>query len=315
MARAVRRRAAADLRPGGRYRDRAVGRRRGPAGDRPAGARGRPGPAAAGRDPDAGDRRARPGGAAARRRRGRRPGGGAVAGASGGAAAAGRPAGAGGDRRRRHLGPAVDRQRAAGDRRADPHARRADRAVDAGARQAPNRPESARRCTRRCRRPAGHSRRISCSGPGRSRGPCGRRPPPRWSAPGQITADDLRRGARAQNAAGLERLARRVEPAVGWDDIVLPDTSRSQLRDLAARARNRDQVLDRMADAQGRRPRARGHRTVRRRLRHRQDDVRRGDRRRTRVWICTRSTWRPLSTSTWGKPRRTSSGSSPRPAG
>jgi len=60
---------------------------------------------------------------------------------------------------------------------------------------------------------------------------------------GVPTADDLRRGARAQNAAGLERLARRVEPAVSWDDIVLPETARSQLHDLAARARNRDQVL------------------------------------------------------------------------
>ncbi len=60
---------------------------------------------------------------------------------------------------------------------------------------------------------------------------------------GDLTADDLRRGARAQNAAGLERLARRVEPAVGWDDIVLPEAARSQLRDLASRARNRDQVL------------------------------------------------------------------------
>jgi SpoVK/Ycf46/Vps4 family AAA+-type ATPase len=38
-------------------------------------------------------------------------------------------------------------------------------------------------------------------------------------------------------------LARRVEPAVGWDDIVLPDAARGQLRDLAARARNRDRVL------------------------------------------------------------------------
>jgi hypothetical protein len=60
---------------------------------------------------------------------------------------------------------------------------------------------------------------------------------------GALTADDLRRGARAQNAAGLERLARRVEPAVGWTDIVLPEAARSQLHDLAARARNRDQVL------------------------------------------------------------------------
>ncbi|WP_420123373.1 ATP-binding protein [Nakamurella sp.] len=60
---------------------------------------------------------------------------------------------------------------------------------------------------------------------------------------GGLTAEHLRRGARAQNAAGLERLARRVEPAVGWDDIVLPDQARGLLRDLAARARNRDRVL------------------------------------------------------------------------
>jgi hypothetical protein len=60
---------------------------------------------------------------------------------------------------------------------------------------------------------------------------------------GAMTAEDLRRGARAQNAAGLERLARRVEPAVGWNDIVLPESARGQLRDLASRARNRDQVL------------------------------------------------------------------------
>jgi ATPase family associated with various cellular activities (AAA) len=60
---------------------------------------------------------------------------------------------------------------------------------------------------------------------------------------GSMTADDLRRGARAQNAAGLERLARRIEPAVGWDDLVLPDTPRGQLHDLASRARNRDRVL------------------------------------------------------------------------
>ena len=60
---------------------------------------------------------------------------------------------------------------------------------------------------------------------------------------GRPTAEDLRRGARAQNAAGLERLARRIEPAVSWDDIVLPESARSQLHDLASRARNRDRVL------------------------------------------------------------------------
>ncbi len=60
---------------------------------------------------------------------------------------------------------------------------------------------------------------------------------------GRITADDLRRGVRAQNAAGLERLARRIEPEVGWDDLVLTPAVRRALTDLAARARHRDRVL------------------------------------------------------------------------
>lgn len=54
---------------------------------------------------------------------------------------------------------------------------------------------------------------------------------------GVITADDLRRGVRAQNAAGLERLARRIEPEVGWDDLVVTPNVRRALTDLTARAR------------------------------------------------------------------------------
>jgi hypothetical protein len=53
----------------------------------------------------------------------------------------------------------------------------------------------------------------------------------------------LQAGARAQNAAGLERLSRRLEPGVGWDDLVLTSAVEAQLRDLAARARHRDRVL------------------------------------------------------------------------
>ena len=53
----------------------------------------------------------------------------------------------------------------------------------------------------------------------------------------------LAAGARAQNAAGLESLSRRVEPAVGWDDLVLTDPVAAQLRELAARARHREKVL------------------------------------------------------------------------
>ncbi len=53
----------------------------------------------------------------------------------------------------------------------------------------------------------------------------------------------LQAGARAQNAAGLERLSRRVEPGVGWGDLVLTDAVAAQLRELAARARHREKVL------------------------------------------------------------------------
>lgn len=58
-----------------------------------------------------------------------------------------------------------------------------------------------------------------------------------------VSTGDLRAAVRAQNSAGLARLARRVEPAVGWDDLVLPPPTRRGLRELALRARHRDQVL------------------------------------------------------------------------
>lgn len=58
-----------------------------------------------------------------------------------------------------------------------------------------------------------------------------------------LEVEHLRRGARGENAAGLERLARRVEPAVGWEDLVLPTANLTHLRELAGRVRQRDQVL------------------------------------------------------------------------
>ncbi|MFE6612914.1 ATP-binding protein [Amycolatopsis sp. NPDC057786] len=61
---------------------------------------------------------------------------------------------------------------------------------------------------------------------------------------GPVRTSHLRAGARSQNAAGLQRLARRIEPAVGWSDLVLPAGVLSLLDELAARARYRDQVLD-----------------------------------------------------------------------
>ncbi|MGH9076706.1 MAG: ATP-binding protein [Acidimicrobiales bacterium] len=54
---------------------------------------------------------------------------------------------------------------------------------------------------------------------------------------------DLQRGARAQNAASLERLARRVEPRVGWADLVVPPDVEAALRGMVARLRQRARVL------------------------------------------------------------------------
>src|SRR5437773_8871091 len=59
-----------------------------------------------------------------------------------------------------------------------------------------------------------------------------------------LDEEDLKAGARAQNAAGLERLARRIQPAVGFADLVLPPDTMAQLKELVTRARYREQVLD-----------------------------------------------------------------------
>ncbi|WP_407690798.1 ATP-binding protein [Saccharothrix syringae] len=53
----------------------------------------------------------------------------------------------------------------------------------------------------------------------------------------------VRAGVRARNGAGLDRLARRIVPAVGWDDVVLPEQTRDQLAELVVRARHRERVL------------------------------------------------------------------------
>ena len=58
-----------------------------------------------------------------------------------------------------------------------------------------------------------------------------------------VTEAHLAAGARAQNSAALDRLARRVQPAVGWDDLVLPATALSALHELEIRARHRERVL------------------------------------------------------------------------
>jgi ATPase family associated with various cellular activities (AAA) len=60
---------------------------------------------------------------------------------------------------------------------------------------------------------------------------------------GPLAPGHLHLGAHQQFASGLERHARRIRPAVGWDDLVLPERPMEQLRELALRARHRDRVL------------------------------------------------------------------------
>ncbi|KUF18731.1 ATP-binding protein [Streptomyces silvensis] len=58
-----------------------------------------------------------------------------------------------------------------------------------------------------------------------------------------LTAAHVRLAARQQSASGLERHARRIRPAVDWQDLVLPEGPLGQLRELSLRARHRDRVL------------------------------------------------------------------------
>ncbi|KQO96741.1 ATP-binding protein [Leifsonia sp. Leaf264] len=63
------------------------------------------------------------------------------------------------------------------------------------------------------------------------------------SISGDITADHLAAGARAENGSALDRLARQVKPGVGWNDLVLPGPTIGALREIGLRARHREQVL------------------------------------------------------------------------
>jgi len=59
-----------------------------------------------------------------------------------------------------------------------------------------------------------------------------------------VTVGYLATGARSQNSAGLEQLARRVQPSIGWDDLVLPAEPLGGLRHLADRVAHRGRVLE-----------------------------------------------------------------------
>ncbi len=65
----------------------------------------------------------------------------------------------------------------------------------------------------------------------------------RLATDGVVTVEHVRAGARSENGSALQRLARRIEPRVGWDDLVLPLPTRTALKEVAARGRNRERVL------------------------------------------------------------------------
>ena len=66
-----------------------------------------------------------------------------------------------------------------------------------------------------------------------------------------LREEDLRTGARHQNSAGLERLARRIEPEASFDELILPPEPLAMLRELVVRARHRRHVLDEWALRRG----------------------------------------------------------------
>jgi hypothetical protein len=65
----------------------------------------------------------------------------------------------------------------------------------------------------------------------------------RLAQDGGVTAEHVRAGARSENGSTLQRLARRVEPTVGWSDLALPMATMTALQEVAARARHRERVL------------------------------------------------------------------------
>jgi len=58
-----------------------------------------------------------------------------------------------------------------------------------------------------------------------------------------LDVDDLVTAARSQSGEALQRLARRITPRVGWDDLVAPPSVREQLEEICTRARQRDLVM------------------------------------------------------------------------
>ena len=61
---------------------------------------------------------------------------------------------------------------------------------------------------------------------------------------GLLDRHALVEGCKAQSASGLEDLAERIEPSASWDEIVLPEKTERQLREVAAHVKHRGTVYE-----------------------------------------------------------------------
>jgi SpoVK/Ycf46/Vps4 family AAA+-type ATPase len=66
----------------------------------------------------------------------------------------------------------------------------------------------------------------------------------RWRGDKQPSASDLSAAARAQSGRNIGTMARKIEPAYGWDDIVLPASTLNQLRAICGRVGHGLRVLE-----------------------------------------------------------------------
>jgi Winged helix domain, variant/ATPase family associated with various cellular activities (AAA) len=64
------------------------------------------------------------------------------------------------------------------------------------------------------------------------------------AAPAGSAGADLQAAARRRSGHALGRLAARIEPCARWDDLVVPEDTRDQLRELCTWAAQRRRVLD-----------------------------------------------------------------------
>ena len=65
-----------------------------------------------------------------------------------------------------------------------------------------------------------------------------------WRGESRPAQEDLMAAARTQSSRQIESLARKIEPAHGWEEIVLPPATMAQLRALCSRVVHRHRVLD-----------------------------------------------------------------------